>query len=80
MAQDLAKCSEPLAGFGHRYSLIKSIVRCLLTVAVLTVGSLSTFAENLIQKENQLPGSIDWQLTRVKVDGAGCRSWTIEGY
>ncbi len=80
MAKDLAKCTEPLVGFEHRYSLIKFSVRCLLTMAVLIVSSLSTFAENLIQKENQLPGSIDWQLTRVKVDGAGCRSWNIEGY
>ena len=79
MAKDLAKCTEPLVGFEHRYSLIKFSVRCLLTMAVLMVSSLSTFAENLIQKENQLPGSIDWQLTRVKVDGAGCRSWNIEG-
>jgi hypothetical protein len=41
---------------------------------------LCGFCRESIQKENQLPGSIDWQLTRVKVEAAGCRSWNIEGY
>jgi len=34
----------------------------------------------LIAAENRKPGSIDWQLTRVRVDGSGFRSTWIEGY
>jgi len=33
-----------------------------------------------IQTENTLPGSTDWQLTRVHVVDPGCRSVEIEGY
>lgn len=33
-----------------------------------------------IVAENQLPGSLDWQLTRVRVDKDGFRSPWIEGY
>lgn len=36
--------------------------------------------ENLVQKENKEPGSSDWQLTRVRTDGANFRSPWIEGY
>ncbi|MCA9130448.1 MAG: hypothetical protein KDB22_25340, partial [Planctomycetales bacterium] len=43
--------------------------------------SLPADAEkNLIQRENELPGSTDWQLTRVRVDQSGYRSPWIEGY
>ncbi len=35
---------------------------------------------NLIQQENAREGARDWQLTRVKVPGSGCRSASIEGY
>lgn len=35
---------------------------------------------NLIQQENAREGARDWQLTRVKVPGGGCRSASIEGY
>ncbi len=36
---------------------------------------------NLIQQENQKPGALDWQLTRVRLDKpAGFRSPWIEGY
>lgn len=35
---------------------------------------------NLIQQENARPGSDDWQLTRMKLDGSGYRSPAIEGY
>ena len=80
MAIDLVKCSKPHTGSVSRYSLIKPFAHPLLTLAVLIISSFSTFAENPIQKENQLPGAIDWQLTRVKVDGAGCRSLNIEVY
>lgn len=35
---------------------------------------------NLIQQENAREGARDWQLTRVKIPGSGCRSASIEGY
>ena len=39
-------------------------------------------AKNVIEAENRKAGSLDWQLTRVKVDKAsgGFRSSLIEGY
>lgn len=36
--------------------------------------------QNRIQRENALPGAIDWQLTRVKIVGSGCRSVPVEAY
>ncbi|MFM7921565.1 MAG: N,N-dimethylformamidase beta subunit family domain-containing protein, partial [Planctomycetaceae bacterium] len=56
----------------------------LLTV-VLFVGCLGLFSDsasgqNRIQRENALPGAIDWQLTRVKIVGSGCRSVPVEAY
>ena len=35
---------------------------------------------NPIVEENKKPGALDWQLTRVRVDGEGFRSPWIEGY
>ncbi|HWL08662.1 MAG TPA: N,N-dimethylformamidase beta subunit family domain-containing protein [Planctomicrobium sp.] len=35
---------------------------------------------DLIRQENSLPGSNDWQLTRVRVDKSGYRAPEIEGY
>ena len=35
---------------------------------------------NVIQQENARPGSDDWQLTRMRLDGSGYRSTFIEGY
>jgi hypothetical protein len=35
---------------------------------------------NVIQQENARPGSDDWQLTRMRLDGSGYRSPFIEGY
>ena len=35
---------------------------------------------NVIQQENARPGSDDWQLTRMRLDGSGYRSSFIEGY
>ncbi|MFO1440196.1 MAG: DUF6605 domain-containing protein [Verrucomicrobiaceae bacterium] len=35
---------------------------------------------NVIQQENAREGSIDWQLTRMRLDGSGYRSPVIEGY
>ncbi|MEX1042655.1 MAG: N,N-dimethylformamidase beta subunit family domain-containing protein [Pirellulaceae bacterium] len=45
-----------------------------------TVAAPQTTQANLIAQENQRPGADDWQLTRVRVDGAGFRSPWIEGY
>jgi hypothetical protein len=50
---------------------------CLL---LLTVCGSSAMAQNPVQQENAKPGAIDWQLTRVKIVGAQCRSVPIEGY
>jgi hypothetical protein len=36
--------------------------------------------DNPVSAENKQPGALDWQLTRVRVDGAGFRSPWIEGY
>ena len=47
-------------------------------VLVSLVQAQST--PNLIQRENQLTGSQDWQLTRVRVDSGQYRSPWIEGY
>src|SRR5262245_28337930 len=64
----------------------------MLAFATLLAGTLSTAPSagddktpaNLIQQENRKPGSLDWQLTRVKIDrlekAAGFRSSLIEGY
>src|SRR5690606_29564647 len=37
-------------------------------------------APSLIAEENSKEGALDWQLTRVRVDGDGFRSPWIEGY
>lgn len=66
-------------------------LQCLgLTVALLAGGITAARADhptptaaryNLIQEENRKTGSLDWQLTRVKLDQAnGFRSPLIEGY
>jgi hypothetical protein len=39
-----------------------------------------TFDMNVIEKENALPGSSDWQLTRMRLDKSAYRSPFIEGY
>jgi hypothetical protein len=47
------------------------------------LGSASVQAApspGLIPQENALPGSLNWQLTRVRVDGKNFRSPWIEGY
>ncbi|MEZ5944679.1 MAG: DUF6605 domain-containing protein [Planctomycetaceae bacterium] len=40
----------------------------------------SSRRDNVIVRENQQPGSSDWQLTRVRTDKSGYRSPWIEGY
>src|SRR5688500_11350220 len=37
-------------------------------------------SSELIRQENAKPGALDWQLTRVRVDGKNFRSPWIEGY
>jgi hypothetical protein len=53
-----------------------------LAVVLLTAGHAAGQARgNPIQEENQKPGSLDWQLTRVRIDKpGGYRSPWIEGY
>ncbi len=61
----------------------------------LSAGSLALGAEpngqrsakgprrdsSLIQRENEKPGALDWQLTRIRLDKSeGVRSPLIEGY
>jgi hypothetical protein len=54
--------------------------RALASLFCFILLSGSSPANNLIEIENQQPGTRDWQLTRVKVDAGGCRSTNIEGY
>ncbi len=52
-----------------------------LPAASTTLASPAAADPSLIQRENALPGSPDWQLTRVRLDKAGgFRSPMIEGY
>lgn len=54
-----------------------------IPVAVFLAHLVASFADerpNPIVQENSLPGSGDWQLTRVRADAGGFRSPWIEGY
>ncbi len=54
---------------------------CAGAYAAEAASSASPPGLNPIQKENALPGSDDWQLTRVRLDKIdGFRSPWIEGY
>ena len=50
----------------------------------LSIGQISrgveTSRRNVIRDENAKPGSLDWQLTRVRTDQSNIRSPWIEGY
>ncbi len=71
---------------------MKISLRAVVPVAVLImlvgvgagigIGGVCQAAEqaNPIVAENQHEGALDWQLTRVRVDGSGFRSPWIEGY
>jgi len=61
---------------------MKTQIRWSLAWVVLLLPSFLPAAEkpNLITTENAQPGSTDWQLTRVRVDGSKYRSTWIEGY
>ncbi|MFN9852749.1 MAG: N,N-dimethylformamidase beta subunit family domain-containing protein, partial [Planctomycetota bacterium] len=59
--------------------------RSLVALVLLVVQSQCSSqevsnADNPVAIENRLPGSNDWQLTRVRVDGSRFRSPWIEGY
>ncbi len=45
-----------------------------------TQAAPATATPDLIRRENAKPGALDWQLTRVRVDGKKFRSPWIEGY
>ncbi len=48
---------------------------------IIGAESLATAAQpSWIREENNKPGSLDWQLTRVRLDKANYRSAWIEGY
>ena len=64
----------------------RSMLQCSLVVAVLVAAYSDVHSQDVLKAsnpvvlENQLPGSTDWQLTRVRVDGSRYRSPWIEGY
>jgi hypothetical protein len=70
------------------YSTSSSLFRFLILSALFFAATRDAASENhgdaksrqLIVSENALPGSPDWQLTRVRVDAGGFRSPWIEGY
>ncbi|MGC1276532.1 MAG: N,N-dimethylformamidase beta subunit family domain-containing protein [Planctomycetaceae bacterium] len=66
--------------FGRRGFLQASAAAGWSLVAPLQVGAAGDRAGDVIASENEKPGSTDWQLTRVRVDGDGFRSPWIEGY
>ena len=54
----------------------------IVSTLILLVGGVCQAADpaNPIVAENAREGALDWQLTRVRVDGDGFRSPWIEGY
>ncbi len=58
-----------------------TLLPCTLFPAAADERGGKPRSENLIEKENRRPGSLDWQLTRVRLDKTtGFRSPFIEGY
>lgn len=55
-------------------------VKITFASLLLAFLALMSDAANPVLKENKEPGSSDWQLTRVRVDGKNFRSPWIEGY
>jgi len=71
---------KPSSGFGRRQFLKASAATALAGAAMKSAAEPSAKA-TLIAEENRKPGSIDWQLTRVRLDKAtGVRTSLIEGY
>ena len=58
--------------------LLTHLASSVLFVACL--ASLDAAQSSLIRDENQKPGALDWQLTRVRTDKNNYRSPWIEGY
>ena len=57
------------------------LARLVCCVSLITSIEMSVVAQSdLIRDENQKPGALDWQLTRVRLDKNNYRSPWIEGY
>lgn len=54
--------------------------KLLLCSLLACSGALDAAQNDLIRDENQKPGALDWQLTRVRADKNNYRSPWIEGY
>src|SRR4051812_23089043 len=67
-----------------RREFLKSGAALIVGAVVAPVGAAAATApaqRTLIQRENDKPGTRDWQLTRVRLDkNGGFRSPMIEGY
>ena len=65
-------------------STAPSLMACCISFAgpLLCGGEVARGAaqSTLIRDENAKPGTLDWQLTRVRLDSKGFRSAAIEGY
>lgn len=59
---------------------VKLLPLLVAGMSILSADSGTAQDLNRIQAENRLPGSADWQLTRVRVPSNGCRQINIEGY
>jgi len=66
--------------FGRRGFLQASAAAAGAIVAGSTAAAEQTARRGIVAEENQHPGALDWQLTRVRVDGKAYRSPWIEGY
>lgn len=71
--------SHESSGLGRRQFLASAAATAL--VGALSNASAATERRSLIAAENQRPGALDWQLTRVRLGKAqGVRAPAIEGY
>ena len=72
----------------NRRDLLKGTAAASLSVMASTLATRASHASdpppqaarNLIQRENEKPGSRDWQLTRVRINAGKYRTSLIEGY
>src|SRR5438045_61424 len=55
-------------------------IACGLALLLISTSHAAQPSPNRVRDENDKPGSTDWQLTRVRADGAGFRSPWVEGY
>src|SRR4051794_13584129 len=76
--------AERCAGGRRRVRVPRALLLLLLTVLVVprSLGEEPAGGRRsgTIVEENRKPGAADWQLTRVRPDGEGYRSPSIEGY